>query len=173
MNRLFLFILAFVLLGVASCGDDDPETATVTISEKNESGLTGTVTFTEEDGTVTMVAELANATVGNHAIHIHATGDCSAADGTSAGGHWNPTSEEHGEWDGTMFHRGDIGNITVGNDGKGTLTRSTDLWCIGCDDANKNIVDKAIIVHEGPDNFSSQPSGAAGARIGCGTINED
>lgn len=135
------------------------------------SNLSGTVTFTEENGTVKLKAELKNVMpVGNHAIHIHQTGDCSAADGSSAGGHWNPTDELHGTWGSAPHHKGDIGNFIVDSTGVGSISLTTDQWCIGCDDSTKNILGKAIIVHEGEDDLTSQPSGAAGARIGCGVI---
>jgi len=49
---------------------------------------------------------------------------------------------------------------------------STDQWCIGCDDPAKNILGKAVIVHQGEDDLISQPSGAAGARVSCGGIIE-
>ena len=67
-----------------------------------------------------------------HAVHLHENGDCSAEDGSSAGGHWNPTMKPHGKrGDGTSFHKGDIGNMTVGNDGKGTMSMTVDGWSIG------------------------------------------
>jgi Cu-Zn family superoxide dismutase len=106
---------------------------------------------------------------GPHAVHIHETGDCSAEDGSSAGGHWNPTGEEHGKWGEHPFHLGDIGNIEVGEDGTGSITLSTDLWSIG-DSSDHDVVGKSIVVHAGADDFKSQPSGAAGERIGCGVI---
>ncbi len=152
---------------------EEAKTATVQLEAKSGSNLSGTVTFTEENGEVTMKAEISGLSEGKHAIHIHEAGDCSAEDGTSAGGHWNPTNEEHGKWGSAEgYHKGDIGNIEVNSDGKGTITRTTDEWCLGCDDPNKNIIGKAIIVHEGVDDFTSQPSGAAGKRVGCGVIKE-
>ena len=60
--------------------------------------------------------------------------------------------------------------MVIGDDGNGIIERETNLWCIDCDDEKKNIVGKAIIIHQGPDDFSSQPAGAAGPRIGCGAI---
>jgi Cu-Zn family superoxide dismutase len=144
--------------------------ATATIAAKNSSGISGTVTFTENNDKVTMIANITGLSEGNHAIHIHAVGDCSADDGTSAGGHWNPTNVDHGKWGVAPFHIGDIGNIEANSEGNGTISRETDLWCISCDDETKNIIGKAIIIHEGIDDFSSQPSGAAGDRIGCGEI---
>jgi Cu-Zn family superoxide dismutase len=137
---------------------------------KSGSKVSGSVSFSERDGVVTMKAMVRGASPGDHAIHIHVEGDCSAEDGSSAGGHWNPTEEDHGRWNGDSFHRGDIGNIEVGKDGKGRISRTTELWCIGCEDPKKDILGKAIIIHAGIDDFSTQPSGAAGARIGCGVI---
>lgn len=150
------------------------QTAVAQIEAKSGSNVNGTVTFTEENGEVTMQANLNGLSEGKHAIHIHEAGDCSAEDGTSAGGHWNPTNENHGEWGSSEgYHKGDIGNLEVGSDGTGTISRTTDEWCIGCDDPNKNIVGKAIIVHEGVDDFTSQPSGAAGKRVACGVIKQE
>ncbi len=167
-----LFALSAMALVIYSCASDDSDTTTATAEmvATNNSGLSGTVTFTEDaDGGVTMEANISGIAEGEYAIHIHAMGDCSAADGTSAGGHWNPTNEDHGVWGTAPFHLGDIGNITIGADGTGTISRTTDLWCVGCGEDN-DVVGKGMIVHEGIDDFSSQPSGAAGARIGCGVI---
>ncbi|MDP5062989.1 MAG: superoxide dismutase family protein, partial [Maribacter sp.] len=125
-------------------------------------------TFTEDDGEVSMVAVLSGLTEGEHAIHIHQTADCTAADGSSAGGHWNPTNEPHGKWGASEgYHKGDIGNFTADADGNAKVEFSTEDWCIGCDDENKNILGKGVIVHQGVDDFTSQPSGAAGARVSC------
>lgn len=144
------------------------ETVRFMMEPKSESGVEGEVTFTEKDGKVAMHAEFSGLTPGEHAIHIHEKADCSADDGTSAGGHWNPTSAPHGQWgSGEGFHRGDIGNFTAGEDGTASVDFETDLWCLGCDDPNRNILGKAVIVHQGADDFTSQPSGAAGARVSC------
>ena len=73
--------------------------------------------------------------------------------------------------------RNNYGNLYIGNfeadkNGVGSISITTDLWCIGCEDETKNILGKAIIVHAGEDDCKSQPSGAAGARIACGVIEE-
>jgi Cu-Zn family superoxide dismutase len=162
-------LLAITMIVLSAC-DTSEKKAIAKIEAKSGSTVSGTVTFTEKDGIVTMKAALAGLSEGNHAIHIHAIGDCSAPDGKSAGGHWNPTNENHGKWMEAPFHIGDIGNLVVGADGTGTIERETNLWSIGGKEANKNVVGHAIIIHEGPDDFSSQPSGAAGPRVGCGEI---
>ncbi|MCM8570732.1 superoxide dismutase family protein [Gramella jeungdoensis] len=143
----------------------------VDLQAVSDSDLSGNVVFTEEDGEVSMTAIISGLSEGKHAIHIHEKGDCSAADGKSAGGHWNPTDSQHGEWgsaDG--YHKGDIGNFEVDANGNGTVNMSTDEWCIGCGDEKKDILGKAVIVHDGVDDYTSQPSGAAGTRVGCGVI---
>jgi Cu-Zn family superoxide dismutase len=168
--KAYNFASFLLIVFLLSACNDNIKKATAIISPTNNSTISGEVTFIEKNGIVTMEASIQNASEGNHAIHIHAIGDCSAPDGTSAGGHWNPTNESHGKWEVPPFHRGDIGNIVIGADGEGTITRKTDLWCIGCNDDIKNIIGKSIIIHQGPDDFTSQPAGAAGPRIGCGVI---
>lgn len=151
----------------------DNRKLTMRLDSKSGSSATGSVVFKQEDGIVTMIAVFSGLTPGEHAIHIHEKADCSADDGSSSGGHWNPTAEPHGKWgDAKGYHKGDIGNFIADENGHGTITKITDEWCIGCDDTNKNIVGKAIIVHQGADDFTSQPSGAAGARVSCGGIIE-
>lgn len=141
------------------------------LNPKSGSTTNGEVSFTQENGKVTMRASIMGLSPGTHAIHIHEKADCSSADGKSTGGHWNPTFQPHGAWGAEAgYHRGDIGNFNADDNGNGTVNFSTDLWCLGCEDAAKNILGKAIIVHQGEDDLSSQPSGAAGARISCAGI---
>ena len=143
--------------------------ATAIINSSNDSGVTGTANFTQNGDQITLIIEIKDATPGLHAVHIHEYGDCSAPDGTSAGGHWNPTEVAHGKWGEGEFHLGDIGNISVADNGKGCITLTTDLWEIGTG-SDIDVVGRSIIVHADADDFISQPSGAAGARIGCGVI---
>jgi superoxide dismutase, Cu-Zn family len=133
--------------------------------------VSGTVKFeTESDGEVKMTLNItvpakANQTV---AVHIHEHGNCGDT-AHHAGGHWNPTNAQHGKWGSNAFHSGDIGNIALDASGHGTLELETRLWSIG-GDAQKNILDKTIIVHGGIDDYTSQPSGNSGTRIACGVI---
>ncbi|MCB7479988.1 superoxide dismutase family protein [Christiangramia sediminis] len=151
--------------------EEEVKKVKVSLQAVSDSNLSGNVVFTEENGEVSMTAIISGLAEGTHAIHIHEKGDCSAADGKSAGGHWNPTDAQHGEWgsaDG--YHKGDIGNFEVDANGNGTVNFSTDEWCIDCGDDKKDILGKAVIVHDGVDDYTSQPSGAAGTRVGCGVI---
>ena len=145
------------------------EQANAMIGSSNDSGVTGMAVFTQDGDQITFTVEIQGASPGLHAVHIHEYGDCSAPDGTSAGGHWNPTDVAHGKWGEGEFHLGDIGNIIVGEDGTGRFTLTTDLWEIGTG-SDVDVIGQSIIVHADADDFVSQPSGAAGPRIGCGVI---
>lgn len=152
-------------------GQDHAETvsATATLAPTQGSEATGTATFTAHDGEVVLTLQLAGCPPGEHAVHLHEIGDCSAPDGTSAGGHWNPGGRDHGQWEQAPFHLGDIGNITIGEDGTGSMVLTTDLWSIRSGEDN-DVVGRAVIVHAGSDDFQTQPTGAAGGRIACGVI---
>ena len=143
----------------------------VQLEPKSGSKAVGKLIFKEVDGVVSLEAKFQGLTPGMHAIHIHEKADCSSIDGKSAGGHWNPTFKNHGKWgDEGGYHKGDIGNFEIDESGDGKIIMETNEWCIGCEDDTKNILGKAIIVHQGTDDFISQPSGAAGTRIICGGI---
>lgn len=151
--------------------ENDTKTLEITLTPKSESNVSGKIVFIEDEGMVNMIATLSGLTEGEHAIHIHQKADCSSADGKSTGGHWNPTMKPHGKWGASEgYHRGDIGNFKADANGNGNITFATNEWCIDCEDKKKNIVGKAIIVHQGTDDFTSQPSGAAGSRVSCGGI---
>lgn len=153
---------------------DEERTAQATMEAKSGSNVTGEAKFTDEgNGKVRFELTVGNLTPGEHAVHLHENGDCSAEDASSAGGHWNPTMKPHGKrGDGTSYHKGDIGNMTVGNDGKGTMNITVDGWSIGGPDST-NVVGKSVIIHEKADDFTSQPSGNAGGRVSCGVIKEN
>jgi Cu-Zn family superoxide dismutase len=153
----------------APASHDHATQLVINIEPKNDSGMTGTATFSDDHGTVTLLIEIAGATPGEHAFHLHEIGDCSAADGTSAGGHWNPTAMDHGKWGTEPHHLGDVGNIVVDETGKGSYRMDSTVWSIGTGEPG-DIVGRAVIVHAGVDDYTSQPTGAAGGRIGCGVI---
>ncbi|EIA07875.1 superoxide dismutase family protein [Flavobacterium frigoris] len=164
-------LIIAVLIGCkTNSNSNDSKKLEITFEPKSDSNVSGTATFIEKNGKVTFVAKLAGLQPGIHAIHIHEKSDCSAADGSSAGGHWNPTFKKHGKWGIGEYHKGDIGNFTADANGNGTITLTTDEWNIGSGDPTKDILGKGLIVHQGADDFVSQPSGNAGARVACSAI---
>jgi superoxide dismutase, Cu-Zn family len=162
-------------LCAVGCGDDDEKsttpTAGATIEPRSGSELAGMAVVTPKAKGATISITLQNAPPGTHAVHIHAMGDCGPDDGDAmaAGGHWNPTDEEHGMFEGERSHRGDLGNMEVDEDGNGTLERTSDEWTVGDGEVDTDVVGHAIVIHEKVDDWS-QPTGNAGGRIGCGVL---
>jgi Cu-Zn family superoxide dismutase len=172
--KKIIFSIAVIIAVIIGCKTNskssDSKKLNLVFESKSNSKVTGTATFTEKNGKVTFVAKISGLQPGIHAIHIHEKSDCSAADGSSAGGHWNPTFKKHGKWGEGEHHKGDIGNFIADDKGNGTITLTTDEWSIGGEDATKNILGKGLIVHQGADDFVSQPAGNAGARVACSAI---
>jgi len=139
------------------------------LESRSGSTVTGKVTFTQHGNKVAMKVVVNGLTPGNHAIHLHDKGDCSAPDGTSAGGHWNPSAEDHGKWAHAPFHHGDIGNLVADAKGKAELQMESELWTLG-DGKPSDVIGHAVIVHAKEDDFTTQPTGNAGGRVACGVI---
>lgn len=115
-------------------------------------------------------ANVSDQTPGEHGIHLHAVGKCEAPGFTSAGGHLNPTAHQHGNLNPAGPHAGDLPNIVIASDGTGSI----DSQIIGAPAvALSNIFDvdgTAIVLHAGPDDYKTDPSGNSGGRIACGIL---
>lgn len=141
------------------------EKAVAVLHPIGDSNVTGMVTFKRAENGSSISAEINGLSAGNHGFHIHQYGDCSAPDGTSAGGHFNPEGMEHSARDAEKRHVGDMGNIE--SEGEKTITT---LNYVDSNISLEEIVGRGVIIHAGEDDLTSQPSGAAGSRIACGVI---
>jgi superoxide dismutase, Cu-Zn family len=173
-----LLVVSVILLGLAvipwaaseaSAADMPmaPTKAVCVVHALGNSGVQGKVTFTQRADGVEVMAELTGLTPGKHGFHVHEFGDCSKMDGTSAGGHFNPEGMPHGGPDSAQRHVGDFGNVEAGASGKAVYKRVDHLIALS---GPHSIIGRSIIVHAGADDLTSQPSGNAGARVGCGVI---
>ncbi len=173
--RLRMLVLPALVLAFAACASTGAKplgSAAAALEAKSGSKVTGKAVFTRIEGDwLHLRIDIAGATPGLHAVHIHEKGDCSAADAATAGGHWNPWKKKHGAWmqvDGE-FHLGDLGNIEVGADGMGAFEVTTDQFDMGCN-CEKDVVGRSVVVHEKADDLRTDPTGNAGSRIACGPI---
>ena len=127
----------------------------------------GHATATTVAGGVRFTADLHGLPAGTHGIHVHTIGLCDAPGFTTAGGHWNPTGMKHGSMNPQGPHEGDLPNLIVGNDGRGTVAMvvpgATIATLMDADGAS-------IVVHAGPDDLMTDPSGNSGGRIACGVF---
>lgn len=128
----------------------------------------GQIRFTQDGDSVKVIAVIEGLTPGQkHAIHIHQFGDSSAADGMSAGGHYNPEGHQHGLPATEQRHAGDLGNLQADNDGK--VKYEVTVKNISIAGTKNPIIGRGVIVHAKADD-GGQPVGNAGARIACGVI---
>lgn len=133
-----------------------------------EKNLKGVIEFTETNAGVTVVTKIDGLTPGPHGFHIHETGDCSKADFTSAGGHFNPAKKAHGSHQSDPSHAGDLGNLVADKDMKAYTTIQTQGVTLG--EGENSIIGKAVIIHKDADDYKTQPTGNAGGRVACGVI---
>jgi Cu-Zn family superoxide dismutase len=142
--------------------------AAAKIESRSGSTVTGTASFTEQPGGVLVEIDVHHAPPGWHAVHVHEKGDCSAPDGSSAGGHFNPATKNHGSPHAPEHHAGDLGNLWVDEQGEGHhVLLMPDL---SVQDGPGSVRGRAIIMHASVDDLVTQPTGNAGGRIGCGVI---
>lgn len=136
---------------------------------------TGTVDFSEMNGIVSVQVSMNGATPGMHGMHIHAGTSCgNDADGGIAmlsGGHFNPGDAGHGNPDAAAHHPGDMGNISIDGTGIGSLSLAMTGYTIQPDAGALSVIGRAVVFHQGTDDGTTQPTGNAGARPGCGVIN--
>jgi Cu-Zn family superoxide dismutase len=152
----------------------------VTVEMTNQDGdPVGNATFSETaDGvqiTVESVTEGSGLEPGEHGIHIHETGACDPSGETafqSAGGHFNPTDASHGGPDDEDSHAGDLGNLTVDENGAFELDITTDRVTLD-PEAENSLADadgSALVIHAGEDDLETDPTGESGERLVCGVI---
>jgi Cu-Zn family superoxide dismutase len=144
------------------------QSATATLAPTAGNIAAGTGSFTQKGDKVTVTAKASGLAPGGHGFHIHEKGDCSAPDGMSAGGHFNPTGKPHGSPATPDHHAGDMPMLQADASGNAILTADLDVIRIG--GGAPDIVGKSIIVHKDADDFKTQPTGNSGARVACGVI---
>lgn len=141
--------------------------AVAVITPTKGNSVHGIVTFTMTENGMHIVAKLSGLKSGKHGFHIHEFGDISSEDGTSAGGHFNPAHMPHNMPSSNQRHAGDMGNIVADETGNAQLDMYDTLMTF---EGASSIIGRAVIVHEKEDDYTTQPTGNAGTRIGNGII---
>jgi Cu-Zn family superoxide dismutase len=103
-----------------------------------------------------------------HGLHIHEVGDCGSGDGMSTKGHFNPLGKPHAHYGSAERHAGDLPALKSNKAGRANV--QIDLDVITLTPGPANIIGRGLIVHADPDDYKTQPTGNAGARIACGVI---
>jgi Cu-Zn family superoxide dismutase len=149
--------------------EDTRPMAAVQLQPTQGHQASGSLTFSQDRAAVRVSGTIRGLTPGTHGFHVHQTGDCSAPDASSAGGHYAPQETPHGAPSAPagQRHNGDLGNIEAGQDGMAMVSISDSLLALS---GPNSIVGKAVIVHANADDLTSQPTGDAGPRVACGVI---
>jgi superoxide dismutase, Cu-Zn family len=156
---------------VAGCVAMQPKgpQAAATLEPRSGSSVSGSVRFSRSGTGLRAHVALTGLSPGSeHGFHVHDRGDCSAADASSAGGHFNPTGAAHGRAGGPAHHAGDLPNLTA--DAAGTVRVDLELAGLTLDPGPNSILGRSAVVHRDRDDYATQPAGNSGPRVACGVI---
>lgn len=177
LKTLTIMASTIILSGLAACNNSGLASGITEIEREiltpNGAKLGTLVLNTLENGTTLVTVNVKNISPGIHAMHFHETGLCEGPDFKSAGGHYNPKQMDHGMDMPNGPHAGDMMNIEVGADSTASFSIINKRVSIDGQKGLPALIDvdgSALILHEKADDYTSQPSGAAGARIGCAVI---
>jgi Cu-Zn family superoxide dismutase len=167
--------MAVLVLGATwgTLANAEKERKTATAGIKDGKGQSvGQAKFTATKGGVQMSVTVANLSPGVHAIHIHEAGKCDAPGFTTAGGHFNPANKQHGMQNPAGHHAGDLPNLTVVANGKGTLKTTIQDVTLAGDGATSlfHAGGTSVVIHAVADDMKTDPAGNAGALIASGVI---
>lgn len=169
-SAVWLATLAVASLGLAGCASTTGETtASARLEPTRGNSARGMVRFVQHGDMVRVSGTVSGLRAGaEHGFHVHEKGDCSSGDGNSAGGHFNPAGVPHGQHGSGQHHAGDLPNLRADGDGVATFNFVSRSIRIG--DGATDIVGRGLIVHANPDDYITQPTGNAGARLACAVI---
>jgi Cu-Zn family superoxide dismutase len=174
MKRLVAIAASLALTFAGCAAMTQPATTgnTATADLRDANGQpAGTATLTQVSGGVRIVIEAKGMPPGPHGVHIHEVGKCDTPQFNTAGAHFNPGMKQHGTMNPQGPHAGDLPNLTVATGGTGRLETLTDRVTLGPGATSLFDADgSSIIVHAGPDDFRTDPTGNSGGRIACGVI---
>jgi len=169
MRPVIAATAAAVLL--AACQTMPPEAprATAQLQPTKGSKTFGEADFEQVGDKVRVVVFVQGLKPGQeHGMHIHEVGDCSSGDGMSTKGHFNPFGKPHGHSGSAERHAGDLPALKANKEGRAKV--EIDLDVITVTPGPASIIGRGLIVHADPDDYKTQPTGNAGARIACGVI---
>jgi Cu-Zn family superoxide dismutase len=167
--RLAAVTAAVLLAACQTMSADAPPRATAQLQPTKGNKTFGEATFEQAGSKVRVSVYVQGLKPGQeHGFHIHEVGDCSSGDGMSAKGHFNPFGKPHGHPGSGERHAGDLPSLKADKAGRAKIDVEVDIITVTAGPAS--IVGRGLIVHADPDDYKTQPTGNAGARLACGVI---
>ena len=158
-----------LLAACASPSSSGGPAATARLEPTRGNAAAGTVKLVPDGDVGRVSGEVRGLQPGTeHGFHIHEKGDCSSGDGNSAGGHFNPTAAAHGRHGSGTHRTGDLPSLRADASGVARIDFSSRTIRVGS--GQTDIVGRGLIVHANPDDYTTQPTGNAGARLACAVI---
>ncbi|MGH8697864.1 MAG: superoxide dismutase family protein [Burkholderiales bacterium] len=169
MRLTFAAAAAVLLAACQTMSSDAPPRATAQLQPTKGNKTFGEATF-EQVGSKVRVVVFVQGLKPNqeHGLHIHEVGDCSSGDGMSAKGHFNPFGKPHGHPGSGERHAGDLPSLKANKAGRARVDVEVDIFTVTAGPGS--IIGRGVIVHADPDDYKTQPTGNAGARLACGVI---
>jgi Cu-Zn family superoxide dismutase len=165
-------LAALAVLALAGCqttGSDTPQRASAKLQPTKGSKASGEAAFVQTGSKVRVTVNAQGLVAGRtHGFHIHEAGDCSSGDGMSTKGHFNPHGKPHGHPQSGERHAGDLPALVADKDGRSKIDVEMDVITVAPGPAS--VVGRGLIIHADPDDYRTQPTGNAGARIACAVI---
>jgi Cu-Zn family superoxide dismutase len=170
MKNLLSAVAAAALVAGCQSTPDDGMRGSAALQPTKGNKTFGEATFEEAGaGKVRVIVFAQGLKPGQeHGFHIHEAGDCSSGDGMSAKGHFNPLGKPHGNPSSAERHAGDLPSLKADKGGRAKLDATIDGITLG--QGPTGIIGRGLIIHADPDDFKTQPTGNAGARLACGVI---
>ena len=172
--KILSIVLLTILLLISCVNTDSVDTSASSLSKAvvrlhatEGNSVSGVIWFSKVVGGVKVSGKIEGLPPGEHGFHIHQFGDCSSTDGKSAGGHFNPDGVNHGAPSDELRHVGDLGNITANFNSIAEFEFMDAKISLA---GGNSILSRAVVIHAGEDDLTSQPTGAAGSRLACGVI---
>lgn len=169
MRPVIAAIAGAFLLAACQTTPPEPLVASAALQPTKGNKTFGEATFEQMNGKVRVVVFVQGLKPGQeHGLHIHEVGDCGSGDGMSTKGHFNPFGKPHAHYGSAERHAGDLPALKANKEGRANV--QIDLDVITLTPGPANIIGRGLIVHADPDDYKTQPTGNAGARIACGVI---
>lgn len=168
-------LLAAAILALAACGRQPVEPIRIVQADAQLRDVGGAVvadaTATAAGPGIRIAVNVRRLTPGTYGVHVHQVGRCDRPNFAGAGAHWNPTGREHGGLNPDGPHKGDLPNLAVRADGRGSLDFT--IPDVSLNRGERRLLDgdgASIVIHALADDYRTDPSGNSGARIACGEL---
>jgi Cu-Zn family superoxide dismutase len=169
MRRILIPLAAAAIAGGCQMFREEGPRATAQLQPTTGNSAAGTASFIQVGDKVRVHAIVTGLKPGmEHGFHIHEIGDCSSGDGMSAKGHFNPYGKPHAHYSTPERHAGDMPALKADASGRAEVTMELDVMTVVA--GPSSVVGHGLIVHAQPDDYRTQPTGNAGARLACGVI---